>query len=437
MNAALHRISCSLVGGSCLALSSLSTVAAFPHSGLVQLSAGLDNSCVVMADHQVSCWGDALVSSGPTPLPVPGIHSAVAVASGFNFACAILVDQTVSCWGSNVHGQLGDGTRTSRTTPATVISRSHGQPLENVIAIAAGEEHVCALRSDTSIWCWGSNSDGQIGNVVVAVGDDALHPLDVASYDPAAGVSTELTNFQGLTTGPAHSCATFGTGDYTMACWGQKSYGRLGDGETVTTTSTPLQSPVAVKAFDGSNLVGTAEGIISAGNDHTCAILPADAPHQNSIGCWGDNFNGELGNSAAFGDATSYAEPVVFSGGNPLNDVSSLTSGDAFSCTLLISDHSVACWGVDNLGQLGNSDETSGDSVSPLPVQAHGITLVGFDEIAARGDHACARHGASVLCWGGNGFGQLGIGSSDMTAHPSPQNALVDAPIFADNLDGN
>ncbi len=426
------------------ALGSVSTLHAFPHTGIVQLSAGRDNTCAVMADHHVSCWGDSGVASGLSPLPVPSITSAVAVTSGYNFACALLVDATVSCWGSNAHGQLGDGTTTYRPiAPVQVrFRRISDGLLTHVTAISAGGAHVCALREDAAEsnnyapWCWGSNSHGQIGNWSIAAGNDTLNPVDVAIHE-TTGVLTQLTNVSSISAGLEHTCAIFGHGDNSMACWGEKSYGRLGDGDGVTATSTPINTPIGVMAPDGSNLRASALGLISTGDLHTCAVLPEAGAVESSIACWGDNFSGELGNSYMFGDATSVPVPVVYSDGSKLTYVSSLTAGDGFSCALLKSDSSIACWGSDDLGQLGNNFEKAGYSVSPIAVASAGSAITGFNQVAAGSNHVCGLLGTRVLCWGANNYGQLGIGSADSAAHALPVNVPVDAPIFADNLDGN
>ena len=412
-------------------------VQAFPHKGIVQLSAGRDNTCALMADHHVSCWGDSGVAVGNKPIPVAGITSAISVTSGFNFACARLLDGTVSCWGTNAHGQLGNGTRTFGTTPTLVRFRRVADGLlDEVTAISAGEAHVCARRDDSLVWCWGSNSDGQIGNWTVGIGNDALNPIDVAIND---GMSTPISNVVSITTGSLHSCAEFGAGDGSAACWGQKSYGRLGDGSLATNVGMPIDSPVGVKAPGSTdNLVLSADGIIAGGTFNTCALLTEDPPANNSIACWGDNSSGQTGNPYEIGSYTSTPAPVVYPDGRKLMNLSKVSAGDTFACALLRTDGSIACWGTNYLGRLGNDQFTGAYSVVPVAVATGGTTLTGFEDLATGTDHVCGLIGGNtVLCWGSNGFGQLGTGSTDTGAHSVPVNPEVDGPIFADNLDGN
>jgi alpha-tubulin suppressor-like RCC1 family protein len=407
------------------------TVQAFPHKGIVQLSAGEDNTCALMADHHVSCWGSGNVANSTSPLPVPKINAAISVASGNGFACALLLDQTVWCWGVNSSGQLGDATFSPRAVnPAPVLTSGH--PFNGATAITVGNAHACALKSpDSTVYCWGSNSDGQLGNWNIGIGTNFNTPLLVVIHDGASNPA--LGGVGSISAGAFHTCATIGDPTETAACWGYDPYGQLGN----TTAPAEIDSPVTVEAPDGSAL-GMIEDGITAGEFHTCTVIPELAPANNSLACWGDNTSGELGNPFELGFFTAVPAPVVFSDGvNKLTNVKYVGAGNSFSCALL-ADTSAACWGSDFYGQLGNNFEMSGFSVSPLAVASSGSTITGFDTIAVGANHVCGLIGGTrVLCWGSNGFGQLGIGSTDGTTHALPVNAAVDSPIFADNLDND
>jgi len=426
-------ISRGLLFFSCVAISfgSFSTaVRAFPHKGIVQLSAGADNTCALMADHHVSCWGSSTVAISTSPLPVPKISTAVSVKSGHGFACALLLDQTVWCWGTNSSGQLGDATFSTRAVnPAPVLTSGHS--FGGVTAITTGDAHACALKSDSTVYCWGSNSDGQLGNWNIGIGANFNSPLLVVIHDGASNPA--LSGVGSISAGASHTCATLGDPAETAACWGYDPYGQLGN----TSAPSAIDSPVTVEAPDGSPL-GMIEDGITGGTFHTCTIIPESSPENNSLACWGDNSSGELGNPFELGSFTAIPAPVVFSDGTKLVNLAKVSAGDAFTCARLATDGSIACWGTNYLGQLGNNRFADAYSVAPVAVGADGNTLTGFEDMVTGSAHACGLIGSdTVLCWGGNGFGQLGIGSKDTDTHSVPVNPGVDGSIFTDNFDGD
>jgi alpha-tubulin suppressor-like RCC1 family protein len=139
----------------------------------IALSAGGDHTCVLRSDGTVLCWGDtvgdgAMIASVPsirlnaiaTPVAVPGLVDAIAIAAGGSFTCALRSDGTVVCWGNNTDGQLGDGTTTSRPTARPVTG------LSGVVAISAGTAHTCALTFDGRVACWGADGDEELGSAL-------------------------------------------------------------------------------------------------------------------------------------------------------------------------------------------------------------------------------------------------------------------------------
>jgi len=165
-----------------------------------------------------------------TPVDVVGLESGVAAITvrGFH-TCVMTTVGGVKCWGSNTEGQLGDGTTENRSAPVNVVGLGSG-----VAAIAAGGLHTCALTTGESVQCWGFNFNGQVGD-----GTDAnirTTAVDVSGL--GSGVTAIAAN--GLFTG--HTCAVMTDGG--LSCWGDNRFGQLGDG-----TTTDRHSPVDVVAL--------------------------------------------------------------------------------------------------------------------------------------------------------------------------------------------
>ena len=176
----------------------------------------------------------------------------------------------VNCWGYNSFGRLGNGTTTSSSVPVAVAAFTDGA---TAVSITAGVYHTCAVLNTGAVNCWGYNVDGQLGNNTTT---DSSAPVAVAAFTDGSATAVSIT------AGASHTCALLNTG--AVNCWGYNSDGQLGNG---TTTNSSV--PVAVNAFtDGS---ATAVSI-TAGDFHTCAVLNTGA-----VNCWGNNGNGQLGNS--------------------------------------------------------------------------------------------------------------------------------------------
>lgn len=206
------------------------------------------------------------------PLTVDGLAVGVMqVAAGATHNCAVTSRGRIWCWGSNAFGQLGDGTRMMRISPVRVSGLDKG-----VTQVALGEAHSCALMSDGSVRCWGTNARGELGD---GTAQERHSPVLVKGLRSATAVQ--------ITAGAFHACALLSSG--TVKCWGYNRFGQLGDG----TISNRLV-PVTVKGLP-TDIVQ-----ISAGSAHTCA-LSADG----EVFCWGSNQNGQLGNglSGARNDA--------------------------------------------------------------------------------------------------------------------------------------
>lgn len=338
-----------------------------------QVAAGSYHTCALTTAGQVQCWGrndygqlgnGSISPRSPSSVPVSGLSNVVAIATGGYHTCALTTLGKVWCWGYNADGELGDGTTSSRGTPKAV-------GIDNVVAITAGGHHTCALTTAGAAYCWGLNSFGQLGDGTNA---DSLTPVAVKSL--ATGVLAIRAGF-------AYTCALTATGG--VQCWGNNDSGQLGDG---TTTSRSV--PMAVSDLS-SGVVS-----IAAGGGYTCAIMTS-----GSVRCWGYNADGQLGDGTK---GTDRLTPVDVKN---LSNVLSLAAGEDHTCAT-VKDGSAFCWGNDFYGQLGNG-ATTGDQLLPVPVNNIGFS---FGAVSAGNFHTCAlTAGGGVFCWGLNDYGQVGDGT--------------------------
>ncbi|MBI3775911.1 MAG: hypothetical protein HY273_10235 [Gammaproteobacteria bacterium] len=346
-----------------------------------KIATGVSHTCALSNAGPVVCWGDNYfceLGNGNTvrsmiPVTVAGLSSPVtALATGSQHTCALTRLGTVQCWGYNAYGQLGNGSTTSSNSPVTVTGIS-GQ----VTALVAGNYHNCVLTSAGAVQCWGYNANGQLGN---GTNTNSSTPVTVA------GLSASTTT---LVAGTQHNCVLTSAG--AMQCWGYNSYGQLGNGSTMNSTT-----PVAVTGLSGS--VTT----LAAGNQHTCALTSVGA-----IQCWGFNTNGQLGN----GSNTSSTTPVTVT--SLSGSVLTLTAGAQHTCALS-NVGTAQCWGYNLYGQLGNGSTTS----SNTPVTVTGLS--GTVTMLTSGfGHLCALISTgAVQCWGYNLYGQLGNGSTTNSGAP-------------------
>jgi len=375
-----HLPRCGALIASALLVSAMAPRVAFA-IGATSVTTNGYQTCVVTDGGAVRCWGNNLfgqLGDGTTidrsaPVTVSGLASGVAaVATGGDHTCALTTAGGVLCWGLNSSGQLGDGTGAQRLTPTAVNGLATG-----VAAVAAGISHTCAVTGSGAVWCWGSNSYGQLGDGTTT---NSLVPLTVTGL--ASGVVA-------VAVGGYHTCALMSAGD--VQCWGRNTYGQLGDG-TTTTRGTPA---------DVTGLSGTA-AMVTAGTNYTCALTSAGA-----VQCWGSNSYGQLGD----GTTTDRSTPVIVTG--LASGATSVAAAWAHTCA--ITDAGAAfCWGLNTSGQLGDGTTTARTTPVPVVGLAGGLTA-----IAGGWYHTCAlTSGGTVQCWGFNNNGQLGDGTLSNRSTP-------------------
>ena len=284
-------------------------------SGIVSITVGDAHACAVTSAGAVYCWGSDLSGqlgdNNPgveenTPVQVLGV-GAVGTLSGItqvsaldSSTCALSSQGNVYCWGNNSSGLLGNNSVLEEDTPVEVLGVGAVGVLSGITGLGMIGGHSCALSSSGNVYCWGQNTDGQLGNNTTI---DAHTPVEVVGVG-AVGFLSGIINISGA--GSA-SCGVSSAGN--VYCWGNNSDGQLGNNSTVQSPS-----PVEVKGVGG---VGFLSGIIQvsgAEDDHTCALTSG-----GNVYCWGFNGQGQLGVNTAI---TSHT-PVEVLGVGAVGNLSS------------------------------------------------------------------------------------------------------------------
>jgi alpha-tubulin suppressor-like RCC1 family protein len=296
-----------------------------------------------------------------------GAATAANVAGGGGFTCAITTTAGAKCWGFNANGQLGNNSTVATAVPVDVIGLASG-----VATLSATPGHACIVTAGGAARCWGANAYGQLGNDSTV---DSAVPVTVFGLGSGvAAVASGDTNSCALTTGGA------------VKCWGRNDVGQLGNG-----TGVASRIPVAV-----SGLASGARAISISGA-HACALTTAGA-----VKCWGFNDAGQLGNNST---DNSFVPVAVLGLDSGIAAIAAMPFGH--TCALTATG-GVKCWGSNSAGQLGNDSLID----SPFPVDV--VDLAGgVAAITGGSTHTCALTVAGgVTCWGDNGNGKLGNGST-------------------------
>jgi len=370
------------------------------------LDGGKTHTIALKEDGTVWTWGDnetgelgnGTFYSSDTPVQVVGpngegfLTDIIAIAGGGAHTIALKEDGTVWAWGNNYSGALGNGNNENSNTPVQVVGPNGEGFLTNIIAITAGYTYTVALKKDGTVWTWGSNYDGQLGNGTF---DSSNTPVQVIGPDG----EDFLTDIIAIAAGDSHTLAL--KDDGTVWAWGDNFLGQLGNG-----TSVPSNTPVQVVGPDG---IGTLTNIIAigAGGCHSIALKD-----DGTVWAWGDNFLGQLGNGTSVPSNTP-VQVVGPDGIGTLTNIIAIAAGGSHTLALR-NDGTVWAWGRNYDGQLGNENNEN----SNTPVQVVGPNGEGFltniIAIAAGGFHSIAlKDDGTVWAWGNNFNGQLGNGSSN------------------------
>ncbi|MGI6612334.1 MAG: IPT/TIG domain-containing protein [Candidatus Nanosyncoccaceae bacterium] len=349
-----------------------------------QLSADSYHTCALGSDNKAYCWGRNNYgqlgdgnsgSSADKSTPVAVLQGAIPtgvtiqqISVGGSHTCVLGSDNKAYCWGNNYHGQLGNnksgGSQFSydnnidSSTPVAVIQDN--VPTDIVFQqITVGGGHTCALGSDNKAYCWGSNSNGQLGDGTT---NNKTTPVAVLQGAIPTGVT-----IQQLSAGTSHTCAL--GSDNKAYCWGRNNYGQLGDGNSGS--SADKSTPVAV--LQGAIPTGVTIQQILVGTSHTCAL-----GSDNKAYCWGFNWGGQLGDGTTNNKTTPVA---VLQGAIPTGvTIQQILVGTSHTCALG-SDNKAYCWGNNNNGQLGDSTITN--RITPVPVKTANYS-VAFGDISTQ-----------------------------------------------------
>jgi len=369
---------------------------------LESISAGADHACGITPQHVAWCWGSnadgALGNPAVTapcaggtepcsakPVRVAGAVLFASISAGAGFTCALSTAGVAYCWGGNAYGQLGIGSQEASNRPTRV-----GIEGVTFAAISAGDSHACAVTTAGVAYCWGSNAGGKLGTgraggghtVPVPVAGHLLFRAISAGYFHTCALTRDGTiycwgrNEMGevgnspRAQAPApvriagggfrfvHAAARF---DYTCAvdadgalrCWGADCFAQLGVDSLTETCGTPAMpcssTPATVR-------ISAKVQSVSDTYSHTCALT-----QDGGVLCWGENNAGQVGNGTG---GESVGRPTAVPG---VLGYRAISAGREFTCGIT-SDGTPACWGLNDHGQLGNG--TGENRTTPTPVAA-------------------------------------------------------------------
>lgn len=346
-----------------------------------------------------------------------GCVKVLSIAAGDAHTCAVVAGSTAAegepgyilCWGANESGQLGNGSAllSDSKEPRQVLVGPSNAPggapalprlVNYFTSVSAGKNFSCADLSIAEadggprVACWGSNAMGQLGTAFADPG-----PFN----GPFAPVTDNVVldkglDLHGVSCGAEFACALGPDG--TAWCWGSNEFGQLGNGA------------VGTSANAATPIVGFAFTTITAGARHACGVKP-----DNSVWCWGEGTSGQLGTGGSKGlGAPTLVGMVSAAADRPL------ALGNDFTLAMTTRGaKNPSAWGANRFGQLGNG--TLLDALAPTPLT--GLLTTDFGNTGriytgSTSEHACARLGDRLVCWGANVFGEVGDGTTE--DRPSP-----------------
>ena len=306
---------------------------------------------------------------------IPIVRPWAQVSAGHSHTCAIDTAGALYCWGANDRGQTGTARVAARIGSPTVVAEG-----TTWLSVSARQNTTCGIQSDHSLWCWGANTYGQLGN----------NDMDFAKAPKLEPVKIGADSWTAVQASFGHTCAI--RSDQRMFCWGRNSSGELGDGTTTNRLVPTVVSPVQPEWKE-----------VSLGSDTTCGLAP-----DGKLWCWGSNNDFEFG----VGAPPAAVTPLLISA---TDTWSHIAIGQNHGCGILTSG-SLRCWGYNGSGQLGDGTKNTRAGAAMVADPAGART--DWVEITASEDGICAlAQDGAVYCWGESTQFQLGVGDD---AVPTP-----------------
>ncbi len=381
---------------------SLLVCSAASAAALNRIAAGHDYTMAIKSSGTLFGWGlndrgqlgdnTLIAKATPTPEATGATDWAIVAASipfnaaTLNHTAAIRSDGTLWAWGDNSNGEVGDGTSGNQRSVPTQESTA----ATNWVGVAAGENHTVAVRSDGTLWAWGKNNAGQLGDGTFA---DRVNPTQIGT----------ATNWMAVAAGGDHTVAL--RFDGTLWAWGDNNDGQVGDGTSGNQRSAPVQI--------GSDTTWTA---VAAGANHTVALQS-----DGTIWTWGLGTSGQLGHNNTVSKVSPTKVALL-----PSDEWSSIAAGTAHTVAIR-TDGTLWAWGDNTNGQVG--DNTSGN-IRTLPTQENTGATTWVQAAAGLRHTVAVKTDGTLWAWGDNTSGELGDGTAAPKLAPTSITSGYAIPPF-------